>query len=76
MANNSNRISISNDKQNKESITLLWFHSNIRSHEELIKIKIQLQLVNDYIIFYTNIKLCIKYIKSIQDEKIILIISD
>jgi tetratricopeptide (TPR) repeat protein len=72
---NNNQTFIRNDKENKENITLLWFDSNNRLHEDLDEIKIQLQLINDYIIFHTDLDLCIKFIQSIKDEKIVFIAS-
>ncbi|CAF1320996.1 unnamed protein product [Rotaria sordida] len=63
------------DNENKESTTLIWFDPNIKSHEDIEKTKEQLRLINDYVIFFTDLEQCIRYIESIDKEKILLIIS-
>ncbi|CAF0999831.1 unnamed protein product [Rotaria sordida] len=70
------KLSVStNDNENKENITLIWFDPNIGSHEDIEKIKQQLRLINDYVIFSTDFGHCIKLIQSIDKEKIFLITS-
>ncbi|CAF0815539.1 unnamed protein product [Rotaria sp. Silwood1] len=82
MANKSRVLSIE-DKQststyydeNKESITLIWFDPNIGSREDTEQTKQQLRLINDYVIFSTDLEQCITFIQSIDKEKIFLITS-
>jgi Tfp pilus assembly protein PilF len=62
-------------EENKESITLLWFDPNIGSHEDTEMTKQHLRQINDYVKFYTDLKLCVTYIRSIKSEKIFLITS-
>jgi tetratricopeptide (TPR) repeat protein len=61
--------------ENKEATTLLWFDPNIGSREETEQTKKQLRLINDYVIFHTDLELCIAFIQSTSNEKIFLITS-
>ncbi|CAF1228277.1 unnamed protein product [Adineta ricciae] len=61
--------------QNKESITLIWFDPNIDSVEDAELTKQQLRSINDYVSFFTDVDRCVKYIRSINHEKIFLITS-
>ncbi|CAF4094153.1 unnamed protein product, partial [Rotaria sordida] len=61
--------------ENKESTTLLWFDPNIGSHEDTERTKQELRSINDFIIFYTDLKQCVTFIQSIKKEKIFLITS-
>ncbi|CAF4814250.1 unnamed protein product [Rotaria sp. Silwood1] len=63
------------NNENKESITLIWFDSNIGSNEDTEKTKQTLRLINDYVIFSTDLEQCITFIESINKEKIFLITS-
>ncbi|CAF4026129.1 unnamed protein product [Rotaria sp. Silwood2] len=65
-----------NENENKESTTLLWFDPNIRSRRDIEQTTQRLRLINDYVKFYTDLDECIKFIKSINREKIFLIISE
>ncbi|CAF2976076.1 unnamed protein product [Rotaria sp. Silwood2] len=60
------------NKENKESITLIWFdpNSNLREDTEQIA---RLRLIIDYIIIFINLEECISFIQSINKEKIFLI---
>jgi tetratricopeptide (TPR) repeat protein len=60
---------------NKESTTLIWFDPNIGIKKDTENTKQQLRRINDYVIFYTDLDECIKFIQSIFDEKIFLITS-
>ncbi|CAF1384583.1 unnamed protein product [Rotaria sordida] len=82
MANKSRVLSIedkqsisTNYDENKESITLIWFDPNIGSLEDTKQTKQQLRLINDYIMFFTDLEQCIAFIQSIDKEKIFLITS-
>ncbi|CAF4350716.1 unnamed protein product, partial [Rotaria sp. Silwood2] len=44
------------DDENKENITLIWFDPNIELHEDIEKTKEQLRLINDYVIFSTDLE--------------------
>jgi tetratricopeptide (TPR) repeat protein len=61
--------------ENKESISLIWFDPNIGSREDTEQTKQQLRLINDYVIFRTDLEQCISLIQSINNEKIFLITS-
>ncbi|CAF1285428.1 unnamed protein product [Rotaria sordida] len=69
---NNNR---STNDENKESTTLIWFDPNIGSYEDTERTKQQLRLINDYVIFSTDLEQCISFIQSINIEKIFLITS-
>ncbi|CAF3116284.1 unnamed protein product [Rotaria sp. Silwood2] len=63
------------NNENKESITLIWLDPNIGSSEDTEKTKQTLRLINDYVIFATDLEQCITFIQSINKEKIFLITS-
>ncbi|CAF3225635.1 unnamed protein product [Rotaria socialis] len=63
------------DNDNKESTTLIWFDPNIGSHEDTKNTKQQLRLINDFVIFMTDLDHCVSFIQSINKEKIFLITS-
>jgi IS1 family transposase len=71
MASVSNRSS----KQNKESITLIWFDSDTDENVNTEDTINSLRSINDYVLVYTNVQECISYIKSVRKEKIFLIAS-
>ncbi len=48
-------FNITND-ENKESTTLLWFDPNIGSREDTKRTKQELRLINDYVIFHTDLE--------------------
>ncbi|CAF1403654.1 unnamed protein product [Adineta steineri] len=61
---------------NQESITLIWFDKSIDLNSKDIQLtKTMLKEINDYIILFTNIDVCIQYIESIKSEIIFLIVS-
>ncbi|CAF3733344.1 unnamed protein product [Rotaria sordida] len=64
-----------NDDENKESITIIWFDPNIGSNEDPKKLKQTLGHINDYVIFASDHEQCITFIESIHQEKIFLITS-
>ncbi|CAF1187209.1 unnamed protein product [Rotaria sordida] len=64
-----------NRKENKESITIIWFDSNIHSHNLTENINERLCEINNYILYYNEIDPCINYIQSIDKEKIFMITS-
>jgi tetratricopeptide (TPR) repeat protein len=64
-----------NNNENKESTTLIWFDPNIESREDTEETKQQLRLINDYVKFHTNLDQCVKFIQSRDKEKIFLITS-
>ncbi|CAF4956822.1 unnamed protein product [Rotaria sp. Silwood1] len=63
------------NEENKESTTLLWFDPNIGSRQDTELTKQKLRLINDYIIFHTDLDQCVTFIQSIDKEKIFLITS-
>mgnify|MGYP001068459397 CR=1 FL=1 len=62
-------------KENKENITLIWFEPKIGKYADTKRTQDKLRQINDYIIFYEDLQLCITYIQSAKDEKIFLITS-
>ena len=60
------------EDENKENITLIWFDPNIRSCEDIEKKKQELHLINDYVLFHTDLQQCITIIQSIDKEKNLL----
>ena len=62
-------------KENKETITLIWFDPNITECEDIRKTQEKLRKINDYVIFYTDLHLCVSYIQSSEKEKIFLVTS-
>ncbi|CAF3827795.1 unnamed protein product [Rotaria sp. Silwood1] len=64
-----------NDDDNKESTTLIWFDPNIGSREDTEKTKEQLRLINDYVVFSTDLEQCATFIESVDKEKVFLITS-
>jgi hypothetical protein len=41
----------------KESITLVWFDSNVDSHDHTIKIQLRLlRQINDYVVFHNELE--------------------
>ncbi|CAF1009461.1 unnamed protein product [Rotaria sordida] len=61
--------------ENKEGITLLWYDPNIESHHDTERTKQQLRSINDFVLFHTDLDQCVKFIQSIEKEKIFLITS-
>ncbi|CAF1314681.1 unnamed protein product [Rotaria sordida] len=72
--NNKQHVSM-NDGENKESITLIWFDPNTRSRKETEQTVRQLRLINDYVIFSSDLEECIRRIQLINKEIIFLITS-
>jgi hypothetical protein len=66
---------LTTNNENKESTTLVWFDPNIGSREDTEQTKQQLRLINDYVIFHTDLQLCLTFIQFIDKEKIFLITS-
>ena len=64
-----------NRKENKESITIVWFDSDIHLYNHAENINKRLRQINDYNLYYTGIDSCINYIQSINKDKIFLITS-
>ncbi|UJR17485.1 hypothetical protein I4U23_004380 [Adineta vaga] len=63
-------------RENKESITLLWFDRNIKLNLPDIQLtKNRLREINDYVLFFTELDECLQFIKSTKSEKIFLIVS-
>ncbi|CAF3448056.1 unnamed protein product, partial [Rotaria sp. Silwood2] len=66
---------MTNTKENKESITIVWFDFNIHSYNQTHNINERLRQINDYVLYYNEIESCINYIHSINQDKIFLITS-
>ncbi|CAF1416457.1 unnamed protein product [Rotaria sordida] len=52
---NNQLIDTSDNEENKESTTLLWFDPNIGSRQDTELTKQKLRLINDYVIFHTDL---------------------
>ncbi|CAF2136697.1 unnamed protein product [Rotaria magnacalcarata] len=61
------------DDDNKESATLIWFDPNIESRENTENKQQKLRLINDFVIFTTDLDHCVTLIQSINKENIFLI---
>jgi hypothetical protein len=62
-------------QENKETITLIWFNPVVNTTDDTEKIKEDLLVVNDVVLFPDDIDSCITDIKSRKTEKIYLITS-
>ncbi|CAF0967163.1 unnamed protein product [Didymodactylos carnosus] len=62
-------------RENKENNTLIWLDQSINDSEDSVRIQTILRELNNYVQFYTDLRLCINYIHSVKNEKIFLIIS-
>ncbi|CAF1407391.1 unnamed protein product [Didymodactylos carnosus] len=61
---------------NLEGITLMWFDPNIQlESDDTKRTKQELRKINDRIFFCTDVKLAVDYMKSIIDEKVLLVTS-
>ncbi|CAF1679201.1 unnamed protein product, partial [Rotaria sp. Silwood1] len=69
------QLLILTNKENKESITLIWYDPYIGTYEDTEKTKEQIRLINDYIIFCNDFEQCIGLIQLIHREKIFFITS-
>ncbi|CAF1435592.1 unnamed protein product, partial [Rotaria sordida] len=68
-------IFTSNENENKEGITLMWYDKNIGIRDDTKKTIELLQKVNDYVLICSNRQTCIEYIDQIKTEKVFLILS-
>ncbi|UJR16983.1 hypothetical protein I4U23_003881 [Adineta vaga] len=59
--------------ENKESITIIWFDPSIGSNNDTERTKTRLRQINDYVVYHTDLDVCITYIHSIDKENIFLI---
>lgn len=62
-------------EENKEDITLIWLDKGIDESEDSIRTQTLLLQLNNFVQFYTNTQLCINYIQTIKNEKVLLIIA-
>ena len=63
-------------ERNLEDVTLIWCDPNIDHSSESQHTKNSLKELNHYVQFYTNPQLCLEFIRSIKDERIILVVSN
>jgi hypothetical protein len=68
-------VDLNSTDENKESTTLLWFDPKIGSHEDTKRTQEELRHINNYVIFHTDLDQCVRFIQSIEKEKIFLITS-
>ena len=62
-------------RKNKESICLIWFDSNINTTDDSETTLEMLRTINDFFLYFTESAPCVEYIKSINNEKIFIIVS-
>jgi hypothetical protein len=66
---------LTDNEESKLSTTILWFESHISSYEYIEQVKSRLQRLNTDIDFYTDIELCLNFVRSTDKKKIILVTS-
>lgn len=62
-------------ERNLEDVTLIWCDPDIDHSSDSRHTRRLLRELHNYVQFYTNPQLCLDYIRSIKDERIILIVS-
>jgi hypothetical protein len=67
---------VTNDGENNENITLLWFDPDIRSSEVAEQTKKNLRQINNYVVLHTELELCLTFVRSVDKETIFLVTSD
>jgi hypothetical protein len=60
---------------NLEGITLIWYDPRLDTTDDTKQTAHQLREVNNYVIFYSDQVQCVDYIKSVNNEKIFLVMS-
>jgi hypothetical protein len=77
MTNNRQRNRRAYDiERNLEDLTLIWCDPNIDDSPDSQCIQTLVKKLNNYVQFYTDPQLCLDFIRSIKDEKILLVISN
>ena len=61
--------------KNRENIQLIWLDANLRDTRDVRLTKSMLVDLNASVQFYTDVELCVRFIKSIRNEQIFLIVS-
>ncbi|CAF1350606.1 unnamed protein product [Rotaria sordida] len=62
-------------RQSQNNLKLIWFDPNIRSKEDMKTKKEELRVINEHVNIFSDLDECIKFIKSVKNEKIFLITS-
>ncbi|CAF3411572.1 unnamed protein product [Rotaria sp. Silwood2] len=70
-----NKSLIERIKQSQNNLIVIWFDPNIKSKEDIKTKTEELRVINDRINIFSDLEECIKFIKSIRNEKIFLITS-
>jgi len=60
---------------NKEDVTLIWFDENIDKRNDVLDTKVLLRTTNYYVLYCADKETCLRSIKLIKNEKIILVLS-
>ncbi len=60
---------------NKEDVTLIWLDENIDKRNDVLETKLLLQITNYYVLYCADQETCLRAIKLIKKEKIILVLS-
>jgi hypothetical protein len=74
-AKNIRSIGMANNNENEERLFLIWFDPSIGPRYDLQQTEQRLRLINDYILFFTDLDQCMKFIQLDDKEKIFLITS-
>lgn len=73
--NNEPSNAVDSIQENKDSVTLIWFNPTGTTNDEIEKTKDGLLAINDFVQCFEHVDLCTNHMKSINREKIFLIIS-
>ncbi|CAF3620755.1 unnamed protein product [Rotaria sp. Silwood1] len=68
-----NQYLIPTNKENKESVTIIWFDPYIGLYEDAETTREQIRRINDYIIYCSDIEQCMGLIQLIHQETIFFI---
>ena len=61
---------------NKEDILLVWLDAHLNDSSDCLRTRLLLLELNPAAQFYANVDRCVNLIKSIKDERVLLIVSD
>jgi hypothetical protein len=62
-------------EENKEDFALVWLDENIDDSPDSLQTQMRLRNVINYCQFYTNTQLCLDFMRTVNSEKIFLVIS-
>jgi tetratricopeptide (TPR) repeat protein len=62
-------------EENKEDFALVWLDGNIDDSPDSLQKQMRLRNMNNYCQFYTNTQLCLDFMRTVNNEKIFLVVS-